>query len=225
MKRSCDDADATAMPAPSKAPRVDAPEAPAFDGAHSVELTGELTDAQVVAALLEVGGPQLDGLAVKTTTTLGAAAAAALGAVEARVLDVAEAAIAGDAVEALRGALSTNGFLRALRTADPEAFADLDEARAAHDLAPLSLNDDDDEEDEDDDEDGVYCDGEGCEAVLVDDAAVFTDGASDYCGACAARRPGGPELRETTARARVAEVAGDDDSDGGDDDSDGGEAP
>ena len=61
------------MPAPSKAPRVDAPEAPAFDGAHSVELTGELTDAQVVAALLEVGGPQLDGLAVRTTTTLGAA--------------------------------------------------------------------------------------------------------------------------------------------------------
>ena len=219
MKRSCDDADATAIPAPSKAPRVDAPEAPAFDGAHSVELTGELTDAQVVAALLEVGGPQLDGLAVRTTTTLGAAAAAALGAVEARVLDVAEAAFARDAVEALRGALSTNGFLRALRTADPEAFADLDEARAAHDLAPLSLNDDDDEEDEDDDEDGVYCDGKGCEAVLVDDAAVFTDGASDYCGACAARRPGGPELRETTARARVAEVAGDDD------DSDGGEAP
>ena len=211
MKRSCDDADATAIPAPSKAPRVDAPEAPAFNGAHSVELTGELTDAQVVAALLEVGGPQLDGLAVRTTTTLGAAAAAALGAVEARVLDVAEAAFAGDAVEALRGALSKNGFLRALRTADPEAFADLDEARAAHDLAPLSLNDDDDE-----DEDGVYCDGEGCEAVLVDDAAVFTDGASDYCGACAARRPGGPELRETTARARVAEVAGDDDSDGGD---------
>merc|ERR1712091_43696 len=123
MKRSCDDADATAIPAPSKAPRVDAPEAPAFDGAHSVELTGELTDAQVVAALLEVGGPQLDGLAVRTT--------AALGAVEARVLDVAEAAFARDAVEALRGALSTNGFLRALRTADPEAFADLDEARAA----------------------------------------------------------------------------------------------
>ena len=219
MKRSCDDADATAIPAPSKAPRVDAPEAPAFNGAHSVELTGELTDAQVVAALLEVGGPQLDGLAVRTTRTLGAAAAAALGAVEARVLDVAEAAFAGDAVEALRGALSKNGFLRALRTADPEAFADLDEARAAHDLAPLSLNDDDDEDEDDDDdedEDGVYCDGEGCEAVLVDDAAVFTDGASDYCGACAARRPGGPELRETTARARVAEVAGDDDSDGGD---------
>ena len=218
MKRSCDDADATAIPAPRKAPRVDAPEAPAFDGAHSVELTGELTDAQVVAALLEVGGPQLDGLAVRTTTTLGAAAAAALGAVEARVLDVAEAAFAGDAVEALRGALSKNGFLRALRTADPEAFADLDEARAAHDLAPLSLNDDDDEDEDDDDdedEDGVYCDGEGCEAVLVDDAAVFTDGASDYCGACAARRPGGPELRETTARARVAEVADDDDSDGG----------
>ena len=96
MKRSAEEEEAAAS-LPAKAARVEAEAcglpSSALARAHSISLEGDLTDAQVVASLADVGGPQLDGLAVKTTSTLGAVAAKALGAAFANVLDVSEAAM------------------------------------------------------------------------------------------------------------------------------------
>ena len=220
MKRSAEEEEAAAS-LPAKAARVEAEAcglpSSALARAHSISLEGDLTDAQVVASLADVGGPQLDGLAVKTTSTLGAVAAKALGAAFANVLDVSEAAFGDRAEAALVEALSRNPHVSGVRTANPEAFDDLNELRAARDLAPLDINAEDDDDDDDDDE-GVYCDGgddaDPCGAVLAGDDAVFTDGSSDYCAACA-RNVTLRSLRETTAQARFAEVLEEDAESGG----------
>ena len=224
MKRSAEEEEAAAS-LPAKAARVEAEAcglpSSALARAHSISLEGDLTDAQVVASLADVGGPQLDGLAVKTTSTLGAVAAKALGAAFANVLDVSEAAFGDRAEAALVEALSRNPHVSGVRTANPEAFDDLNELRAARDLAPLDINaeeEEEEEEEEDDDDEGVYCDGgddaDPCGAVLAGDDVVFTDGSSDYCAACA-KNVTLRSLRETTAQARFAEVLEEDADSGG----------